>query len=163
MPKRYSEGLPHFFANSIESIESHLDAFWCYMESLGVEHQDVYMRALGESLGGNVNFWLYMLALGSIIGYDMFIDLLREEWGKHIDESIQSDNDGVVEEQSDKDEKDNHYEITDDFPHQIGSSSPEPTMNTPLNDHSIQENYNEEILTLQDYDIDVEGEHNDHY
>ena len=57
MPKRYSDRLPRFFANSAESIESHLDA-WCYMESLGVEHEDVYMRALCESLGGNANFWL---------------------------------------------------------------------------------------------------------
>ena len=56
MPKRYIKGLPHFFANSIESIESHLDVFWCYMESLGVEHEDVYMRALCEYLGGNVEF-----------------------------------------------------------------------------------------------------------
>ena len=62
MPKRYSEGLPRFFANFVESIESHLDAFWCYMESLGAEHEDVYMRALGESLGGNANFLLYTLA-----------------------------------------------------------------------------------------------------
>ena len=43
MPKRYIEGLPRFFANSVESIESHLDALWCYMESLGAEHEDVYM------------------------------------------------------------------------------------------------------------------------
>ena len=86
MPKGYSEVLPCFFANLIESIESHLDTFWSYMESLGVEHEDVYMRALGESLGGNVDFWLYMLALGSITGYDMFTKLLREEgrpsWGR---------------------------------------------------------------------------------
>ena len=84
MHKRYSERLPHFFANSIESIESHLDDFWCYMESLGAEHEDVYMRALGESLGGNADFWLYMLAPRSITGYDMFIDLLRKEWGKTL-------------------------------------------------------------------------------
>ena len=38
-------------------------------------------------------------------------------------------------------------------------------MNTPLNDHSIQENDDEEMSTLQDYDsnIDIEGEQNDHY
>ena len=75
MPKRYSEGLPRFFANSIESIESHLDAFWCYMESLGTENEDVYMQDLGESLGGNVDFWLYTLAPGSITGYNMFTNL----------------------------------------------------------------------------------------
>ena len=51
------------------------------MESLGTEHEDVYMRALCESLGANVNFWLYMLAPGSITGYDMFTKLLRDEWG----------------------------------------------------------------------------------
>ena len=82
MPKRYSEGSPCFFANSVESIEIHLDAFWCYMESLGAEHEDVYMQ--GESLGGNAGFWLYTLAPGSIIGYDMFTNLLRKEWGKTL-------------------------------------------------------------------------------
>ena len=43
MPKEYSEELPRFFANSTESIASHLDSFWCYMESLGAEHEYFYM------------------------------------------------------------------------------------------------------------------------
>ena len=59
MPNKYIERLPRFYANAIESIESHLDAFWCYMESLGTEHEDVYIGSLGESLGGNANFLLY--------------------------------------------------------------------------------------------------------
>ena len=86
----------------------------------------------------------------------MFTKLLREEWGKKIDESIQLDNDGVVGEQSDKDDQDNHNEITDDFPYQIDFSSLEPTMNTPLNGPSIQENDDEEMSTLQDYDLDID-------
>ena len=88
MPKRYSEGLPCFFVNPVESIESHWDDFWCYMESLGAEHDDVYMQALGESLGGNADFWLYTLASGSITGYYMLTDLLRKECGKSIEKSI---------------------------------------------------------------------------
>ena len=122
MPNRYSEGLPHFFANSIESIESHLDSFWCYMESLGAEHEDVYMQALGESLGGNVDFWLYTLAPGSITGYNMFTYLLRKAWGRNIDKSIHPNNDCVLEDQADKDDHDNHNKITDDFPYQIDNS-----------------------------------------
>ena len=66
------------------------------MESLGAKDEDVYMWALGESLGGNVGFWLYQLAPGSITGYDMFTKLLRDEWSKNIDESIQPNNDCVV-------------------------------------------------------------------
>ena len=115
MPIGYNEGLPRFYANPIESIEKHLDVVWYYMEAYGVEHEDVYMRALGESLGGNADFWLYTLAPGSIIGYDMFIDLLRKEWVKSIDKSIHPNNGCVVENQSDKDDQDNHNEITDDF------------------------------------------------
>ena len=102
IPKGYSEGLPRFYANSIESIESHLDVFWCYMESLGVEHEDVYMRALGESLGGNADFLLYTLAPWSITRYHMFTYLLRELWGKNINKSIHQNNDCVVEDQADK-------------------------------------------------------------
>ena len=108
MPKRYSEGLPRFFATSVESIESHLDACWCYMESMGAEHEDVYMRGLCESLGGNTDYWLYTLAPGSITGYNMFTNLLRKEWGESIDESIHPNNDCVVEDQSDEDDQDNH-------------------------------------------------------
>ena len=48
MPKRYSEGLPCFFANSIKSIEIHLDAFWCYIESLGTKHEYVCMESIGD-------------------------------------------------------------------------------------------------------------------
>ena len=58
------------------------------MEAYGAEHEDVYMRALGESLGGNAIFWLYTLAPGSITGYNMFTEILREEWGKIINESM---------------------------------------------------------------------------
>ena len=86
-----------------------MDAFWYYKESLGAEDEYVCMRALGESLGGNANFWLYTLAPRSITGYDMFTKLLREEWGKNTDKSIQpNNNDCVVEDQSDKDDQDNH-------------------------------------------------------
>ena len=46
---------------------------------MGAEHEDVYMQALCESLGGNADYWLYMLAPGSIPGYNMFTDLLRKE------------------------------------------------------------------------------------
>ena len=102
MPKEYSEELPRFFANPIETIESHLDAFSCYMEFMGAKHEDVYMRALCESLGGNADFRLYTLTPGSITGYDMFTKLLRDEWGKNIDESMQPNNDCVVVDQFDK-------------------------------------------------------------
>ena len=81
------------------------------MESLGTEHEDVYMRSLYEYLGGNTDFWLYTLAPGSITGYDMFTDLLRKEWGKSINKSINPNNDCVVEDQSDEDNQDNHSQI----------------------------------------------------
>ena len=88
----------------------------------------------------------------------MFTDLLREEWGKNIDKSIEPNNDCVVEDKSNKDDQDNHNEISGDFPYQIDSSSPEPTMNMPLNDPSIQENDDEEISNPQDYDLDIDIE-----
>ena len=64
------------------------------------------------------------------------------------------------EDQSDEDDQDNHNEITDDFPHQIDSSSLNPTVEIPLNDSSMQESDNDQISTLQDYDLDtdIEGE-----
>ena len=95
----------------------------------------------------------------------MFIDLLRKEWGESIDESIHPNSDCVVEDQSDKDNQDNHNEITDNIPHQTDSSSPDPIVDMPLNDSSMEESDDDQISTFQDYDldIDIEGEQNDHY
>ena len=64
----------------------------------------------------------------------MFTKLLREEWGKNIDKSIEPNNDCVVEDKSNKDDQDNHNEITQDFLCQIDFSYPKPTVNVPLND-----------------------------
>ena len=90
----------------------------------------------------------------------MFTKILREESVKSINKFIQPNNYCVVKDQSDRDDKDNHNEITDNFSYQIDSSFPKPTMNMPLNDPSIQENDDDQMLTLQDYDldIDIEGE-----
>ena len=86
MPNNYTRRLPQFSGNNDISIESHLDILWDYMESRGAYNEDVYMRALGESLQGDVQLWFDHLAPGSITGYDMFINLLKEEWGENIDE-----------------------------------------------------------------------------
>ena len=88
----------------------------------------------------------------------MFTNLLKKEWGKSIDKPIDPNNDCVVEDQSDKDDQDNHDEITDDFPYQIDSSSLDPTFSVLLNDPSTQENVDEQVSTLQDYDLDVDIE-----
>ena len=88
----------------------------------------------------------------------MFTNLLRKEWGKTIDESRQPNNDGVVVDHSDKDNQDNHNEITDDIPHQTDSSSPDPIVDMPLNDSSMRDNDDDQISTLQDYDLDVDIE-----
>ena len=91
----------------------------------------------------------------------MFTKLLKEESGKNINKSIQPNNDCVVEDQSNKNDQDNHNEITDDFIYQINSSSLDPTSNVPLNDLATREHDdNEQISTLHDYDLgtDIEGE-----
>ena len=81
-----------------------------------------------------------MLAPRSITGYDMFTKLLRDEWGKKLDKSMQPNNDCVVVDQYDKDDQDNHNDMTDEFPYQIDSSLLNPTLSVLLNDPSNQEN-----------------------
>ena len=73
---------------------------------------------------------------------------------------MQPHNDCVVVDQSAKDDQDNHNKITNNFPYQIDSSSPDPTVDMPLNDSSMQESDANQIPTLQDYDLDldIEGE-----
>ena len=60
----------------------------------------------------------------------MFTNLLKEEWGENIDESleIQSSNDCDVEDHFDEDDQDNNY----DCPYQFDFSSPELMVNVPL-------------------------------
>ena len=50
MPNDYTRRLPQFNGNKDISIESHLDILWDYMEIRGADNEDVYMRALGESV-----------------------------------------------------------------------------------------------------------------
>ena len=70
----------------------------------------------------------------------MFTKLLRDEWGKSIDNSMQPNNDSVVVDQCDKDDKDNNNDMSRNFPYQIDSSSLNPTLRVFLNDPSNQEN-----------------------
>ena len=59
------------------------------MEIRGADNEDVYMRALGEPLQGDVQLWFDHLAPRSITGYDMFTNLLIDKWGRNIDNSLE--------------------------------------------------------------------------
>ena len=71
------------------------------MESRGADNEDVYMRALGESLQGDVQLWFDHFALGSITRYGMFTDLLIYSWSRNTDKLLecQSSNDYAVDNQ----------------------------------------------------------------
>ena len=101
MPNDYTRRMPRFNGNKDISIESHMDILWDYMESRGADNEDVYMRALGESLQGDVQLWFDHLAPGSITGYDMFTDLLIDSWSRNTNKILecQSSNDCVVDNQ----------------------------------------------------------------
>ena len=79
------------------------------MEVRGADDEDVYMRALGESLKGDTRLWFDHLALRSITGYDMFTDLLKKERGENIDKPSEphSSNDCDVEDHFDENDQDN--------------------------------------------------------
>ena len=62
MPNNYTRRMPQFNGNKDISIESHLDILWDYMEYRGTNNEDVYTRALGESLRGDVQLWFDYLA-----------------------------------------------------------------------------------------------------
>ena len=59
------------------------------------------MQAIGESLQGDVQLWFDHLAPGSIIGYDMFTDLLIDSWSRNTDKILecQSSKDYVIDNQ----------------------------------------------------------------
>ena len=71
------------------------------MEIRGAENEDVYMRALGESLRRDVQLWFDHLAPESITGYDMFTDLLIDSRSRNTDKILecQSSNDCAVDNQ----------------------------------------------------------------
>ena len=77
------------------------------MESWGAKDEDVYMHALGASLDGDATLWFNHLEAGSITRYDMFIDLLIEEWGVDIKHSIEEQlgDDCVNDNQFDEDDQ----------------------------------------------------------
>ena len=121
------------------------------------------MHALGASLDGDATLWFNHLEAGSITRYDMFTDLLIEEWGVGIKQSIKEElgDDCVNENQFDEDNQGSNDEIANDCPSGFDFSSLEQTVDMPLNDSSMQENDdNEQISTLQGYNlgIDIEGE-----
>ena len=90
MPNNYTRRFPQFNGNKDISIKSHLDILWDYMEIRGVDNEDVYMRALGESLQGDVQLLFDHLAPESITGYDMFTYLLIDKWGGNTENSLVS-------------------------------------------------------------------------
>ena len=85
MPKDYIKKLPRFYGNIATSIEDHLQILWDRMEVRGTDDKDFYMWSLGESLDGDARLRFDHLTPRSIIGYDMFTDLLKNEWGENID------------------------------------------------------------------------------
>ena len=89
MPKDYIKKLSRFYVNNATSIQDNLQMLWDHMEVRGADHEDVYMRALGESLDGDARLWFDHLAPISVTGYDMFTDLLKKEWGENIDEPLE--------------------------------------------------------------------------
>ena len=89
MPNDYTRRFPQFSGNNDISIEIHLDILWDYMEIIGADNEDVFVWALGESLQGDVQLWFDHLAPGSIIGYDMFTDLLINSWSRNTDDSLE--------------------------------------------------------------------------
>ena len=130
MPNDYIKKLPRFSGSDSISTEGFLDVFWWYMESRGAEDEDVFMRSLGASLDGDAKLWFDHLEPGSITGYDMFTDLIIEEWGVDIKQSIEEQlgDDCVNEDQFDANDQENNDEIIDDCPSGFDFSSPEPMM-----------------------------------
>ena len=57
------------------------------MEIRGTGNEDDYMRALEESLRGDVQLWFDHLGPESITWYDMFTNLLIDKWGRNTDNS----------------------------------------------------------------------------
>ena len=53
MPKDYIKKLPRFYGNNATPIEDHLQILRDHMEVRGVDDEDVFMWALGESLDGD--------------------------------------------------------------------------------------------------------------
>ena len=85
----YTRRMPQFNGNKDISNESHLDILRDYMEIRGADNEDVYMRALRESLRGDVQLWFDHLAPESITRYDMFTYLLIDKWGRNTDNSLE--------------------------------------------------------------------------
>ena len=85
---------------------------------------------------------------------------LIKKWGVDIKQSIEEQlgDDCVNGNQFDEDDQESNDEIIEDCCSEFDFSSPDPTVDMPLNDSSMQENDDGQISTLQGYDLNIEGE-----
>ena len=51
-------------------VEEHLADFYAYAHNLNIEHEDVWMTVVVQSLEGDVRKWFRSLIVGSITGIE---------------------------------------------------------------------------------------------
>ena len=76
--------MPNFSGKGEVTTEEHLADFYAYVDTLNIEHEDVWIRVFFQSLESDVKKWFRSLTAGSIIGIETLDDTFLRKWGDNI-------------------------------------------------------------------------------
>jgi hypothetical protein len=76
------KNLPRFTGEGDLTSDKHIIFFDQFVDILGLEHEDVYLRLLFQTFEGQVRAWFQSLLAGSILSYDALEYAFLRQWGK---------------------------------------------------------------------------------
>ena len=79
------KSLPKFTGEGDLATTEHVVFFNQFIDILGIEHADVYMRLLVQNFEGQVTTWLRGLPVGSIPSYNYLETSFIRQWGEKKD------------------------------------------------------------------------------
>jgi hypothetical protein len=85
LPENYMKSLPKFTGEGDLTTTEHIVFFYQFVDILGVEHEDVYMRLLVQNFEGQVRTWFRGLPVDSIPSYNDLETSFIRQWGEKKD------------------------------------------------------------------------------
>jgi hypothetical protein len=85
LPENYIKNLPKFAGEGDLTPSEHINFFDQFIDILGLEHEDVYLRLFVQTFEGRVRTWFQSLPARSILFYDALEDAFLRQWGERKD------------------------------------------------------------------------------
>jgi hypothetical protein len=85
LPKNYMKNLSKFTGEGELTATEHINFFDKFVDILGLDHKDVYLRPLVQTFEGQVRTWFRGLSAYSIGSYDELESAFLIQWGERKD------------------------------------------------------------------------------